>query len=67
MSMQDKPEVPFRIPDIPHVGLTTDDAQDPDTHSPPTGPRRPRIRRRHQGQKISAYRNYKSSQPSGRL
>jgi len=29
------------IPDIPHVGLTTYDAKDPDTHYPPIEPLRP--------------------------
>src|SRR5512147_2838805 len=48
MSNQDKAEVPFRIqreilpiPDIPHVGLTTYDAKDPDTQYPPIEPLRP--------------------------
>jgi hypothetical protein len=48
MNTQDKSEVPFRIqreilpiPDIPHVGLTTYDAKDPDTKYPPIEPLRP--------------------------
>jgi hypothetical protein len=30
------------IPDIPHVGLTTNDAKDPDTAYPPIEPPRPK-------------------------
>ena len=48
MNTQEKPEVPFRIqreilpiPDIPHVGLTTYDAKDPETSYPPIEPLRP--------------------------
>ena len=34
------------IPDVPHVGLTTYDAKDPDTSYPPIGMcARPRLRR----------------------
>jgi arylsulfatase len=31
------------IPDIPHVGLTTYDAKDPDTAYPPIEPPRPKL------------------------
>ena len=31
------------IPDIPHIGLTTYDAKDPDTYYPPIDPLRPPI------------------------
>jgi len=35
------PRAVLPIPDIPHVGLTTYDAKDPDTHYPPIEPLRP--------------------------
>jgi arylsulfatase A-like enzyme len=42
MSTQDKVQREILpIPDIPHVGLTTFDAKDPDTHYPPITPLRP--------------------------
>src|SRR4030067_1021274 len=42
MSTQDKIQREILpIPDIPHVGLTTYDAKDPDTHYPPIEPLRP--------------------------
>src|SRR5512139_2828558 len=42
MGMQDKIQREILpIPDIPHVGLTTYDAKDPDTRYPPIEPLRP--------------------------
>ncbi len=42
MNMQDKNQREILpIPDIPHVGLTTYDAKDPDTKYPPIEPLRP--------------------------